>query len=211
QPLNRIADITSNRATWLQNRATQAEARRQFGITEADRRREAKTQAAQWAQEFGLKQSQQDITRQYLENTMRQTGASITGYDTNGDPTWSTVQGNRQWEQNKASMANAFSTQNGYKTDWQGNPILDENGKLQPILGAKLNKARTGVIKQYAPGRYAATGAGGLSAASVKDLVGTVNTQLDKGLSPKTDIRTYAPNDPNADANGYVHSRGTKA
>jgi hypothetical protein len=166
QTLSQLATLTGNRADYLANLATRKEAKREFGVTEADKLREARTQAAQWAQEFGLKQSQQDITSQYLYNTMRQTGASITGYDpVTGEPTFSTVQGNRQWQQNKAQIANAYSNQNGYKTDWRGNPILDKSGKLQPILGAKLNKAGTGVVKTYAP---SSTTSGGLTAGERK-------------------------------------------
>lgn len=209
QTLSTLSTLTGNRASYLQNRATLAEQRRQFGITEADKVRQAKIDANQQTIENARADRQLGITESYLNNTMRQTGASITGYDpVTGDPTFNTVQGNRTWADTKNQRAATWTATNGYKSDAHGNPIL-KNGKLQPAAGYKLDKTGTGVVRTYAPSRTTATGPGGLSAASMKDLVSTVNTQLEKGLSPKTDIKTYNPNDPNADENGYVHSRGT--
>jgi hypothetical protein len=146
-------------------------------------------------------------TRVGLTHTLPGTGQPVGGYveiPVPGHPGQTTVvslqtaEGIREWQktfgqtvgQNRQTQALNWTKTNGFKSDWQGKPILDANGKLQPIAGYQLNKAGTGVI----------------SSASASKVPG-----FDERLSKQVGYLVDSNRQPILDANGnQIKYKGTK-
>src|SRR5215831_5821658 len=158
QTLNRIADLTGNRATYLQNLATQREnirqfnvgqreTRREFGITQADKRRQAKIDARQQAIENARADKQLGITQDYLGIAQQKFKQSTTGRDANGnvlpgyveDPATGSVVSYSQWYSANApgAYSDSLSRQRGVLVDSKGKAITDENGNPIPYVPKK--------------------------------------------------------------------------
>lgn len=86
------------------------------------------------------------VQAEYLANTMRSTGASITGVDpVTGKPT---VAATVTKQKLAPIFDSARSGKLGYRVDQYGQPL---NGTITPLPGYKLNKAKTGVVKTAKP------------------------------------------------------------
>lgn len=224
-----VNQLTANRQTGVSNLGNILAARTGYRQTEQKRLDDLSQQKianklaidkfnsdnAHWVSEDARATRQVDLTERALDNTMRQTGASILGVDpVTGMPTLSTVQANRQWQAQLASIASTTSAQNGYRMVWRDGkltPQLDAKGNVVPLLGAKLAPGGQSVIKvptKTATGKGKLVGYGGLSPSGLRTLKGKVEDRVIKGLETDSDVKTFVGvGKEGADDQGYVHSQ----
>lgn len=222
-----VNSLNAARQTGISNIANVLNARTAYGQTEQKRLDDLKQQRfenhatavanklaldkfksdnAHWVAENARADRQVDITEAALDNTMRQTGASILGVDPKtGMPTLSSVTANRQWQAQLAQIAQNQSAQNGYRMVWQGGklvPQTDAKGNLKPLGGYTLTKDGQGVKKTYASSATGGAGRGGLTPSGWSSLVKSTQKQVIAGTSTKGGGYLYAPDDENAGKNG---------
>jgi hypothetical protein len=188
--LNTLGSVLSAKTSWQQQQTENA----------AARRKEA-NDAVQRMIENARAQEQLGITKSYLNNTLGQTQANLTGLIPGTNiPTYAASQDATQTAQTNQRLANEAERINHVKYDPQTlQPMLDKNGRPIPSTGYKIGPNGT-VVAQAKPGT--AAGRGGMSGTAWQELITNANEQARLWAKGAPGGRRYVP--PRYDAAGKI-------
>lgn len=206
--LNTLGSVVGAQAGWKQQQATSAANWKQQQIENAAALRKEASDAEQRMISNALAQHQQATADRYLNNTLTQTAAGLTGVIPGTNvPTYAASQDATQNAQSNQRLANEAERINHVKynpTTLQ--PMTDAKGNLIPSTGYKLAPGGQSVVALAKPGKSkAVAGGGGLTAASWSSLVKSVGGDIREGLSQARPAgKLYKPKDTNADDEGFI-------
>lgn len=130
-----VTQLTANRQTGVTNLMNTLNARTTY--TQNEQKRKDSLAELHYKQKMDLKQFL--LSKGYVEAQTNQIVGNMTGLGPDGEPTFAGAQANRAWEAQKATIAQNNSKNNGFQTDWKGNPAKLVDGHVVPLIGYKVD------------------------------------------------------------------------
>jgi hypothetical protein len=209
-----VNQLTANRQTGISNLMSVLGARTTYQQNEQNRQdtlaaaaAKAKTDAANAAFDHWLSTQQLQTTRGYLDQAQIKTAADLTGIiPGTKTPTLAAIQQGFENTSKRAGLAAQWTSYNHFKSDWQGQPILDAAGRKQPVGGYKLDATGNVLKPTTTKASKAVPGGGGLTASGMSSLVKSTQKAIRDGLKSTPSGQLYEPTAPTdqqlKDANG---------
>lgn len=200
-----VQQLTENRSAGVTNLANMIGARTTYQQQQITNQQAAdKAQRDQSNDLFNrwLQTQQLQTTQGYLTASQNRDYMTATGMIPGSDaPTFAAQQQGFENTSKRSGLAAQWTSYNHFKTDWQGQPILDAKGQKQPVGGYKLGPDGQSVVAAKTPKTGAAL-TGGLTPSGYGKLVETAQTDAGnwaKGVPPD-----YQLVSPQYDDNGVL-------